>query len=65
MQANTTQSSQVSFELKDTQLKSIEASRQQSNGKLTLKSSVRAGAAAAGFDCIFFARNAPFAPEYL
>jgi len=56
--------SQISFELKDTQLKSIEASRQSSNGKLTIKTAVRAGASTA-FDCIYFARNAPFAPEHV
>jgi hypothetical protein len=64
MQANHNESSQISFELKDDQLKSIEASRQSSNGNLTVKTAVRAGAGAK-FDCIFFARNAPFAPEYL
>jgi hypothetical protein len=64
MQPTHTESSQISFELKDTQLKSVEASRQSSNGKLTIKTAVRAGAAAANFDCIFFARNAPFAPEH-
>ncbi|WP_164018954.1 hypothetical protein [Pyxidicoccus trucidator] len=56
---------QISFELKDTQLKSIEESRQSSNGKLTIKTAVRAGAASTGFDCIYFARNAPFAPEHV
>ncbi len=61
----TNESSQVSFELKDEQLKSIEASRQPSSGKLTLKSAVRAGGTVRNYDCIFFARNAPFAPEYL
>ncbi|MBZ4418451.1 hypothetical protein [Myxococcus sp. RHSTA-1-4] len=60
----TTESSQISFELKDSQLKSIEQSRQSSNGKLTIKTAVRAGAST-GFDCIYFARNAPFAPEHL
>lgn len=60
-----TQNEQISFELKDTQLKSIEASRQSSSGKLTIKTAVRAGASSSGFDCIYFARNAPFAPEHL
>ena len=55
---------QISFELKDTQLKSIEESRQSSSGKLNIKTAVRAGLAT-GFDCIYFARNAPFAPEHL
>lgn len=55
--------SQISFELNETQLKSIEQSRQSSGG-LTLKTAVRAGAIG-GFDCIYFARNAPFAPEHL
>jgi len=63
MQANN-ESSQISFELKDSQLKSIEQSRPSSNGKLTIKTAVRAGAAAA-FDCLYFARNAPFAPEHV
>lgn len=63
MQA-TQESSQISFDLKDNQLKSIEASRQQPKGKLNIKTAVRAGAAAANFDCIYFARNAPFAPEH-
>ncbi len=63
MKANNTES-QISFDLKDNQLKSIEEARQSSNGKLTLKTAVRAGAGA-NFDCIFFARNAPFAPEHV
>jgi hypothetical protein len=73
MKANTNES-QISFELKDNQLKSIEESRQSSNGKLTIKTAVRAGTGTlrtlttlnvANFDCIFFARNAPFAPEHV
>jgi hypothetical protein len=64
MQANNNESSQISFDLKDNQLKSIEESRQPSNGKLTIKTAVRAGGGAK-FDCIFFARNAPFAPEHV
>lgn len=56
---------QISFDLKDDQLKSIEASRELSSGKITIKSAIRAGAAGAAFDCIFFARNAPFAPEHV
>jgi hypothetical protein len=76
MKANTTEP-QISFELKDSQLKSIEASRQPSDGKLTIKTSIRAGNTTlrtlnvanitnvANFDCIFFARNAPFAPEHV
>jgi hypothetical protein len=74
MKANTNES-QISFNLKDDQLKSIEQSRQASNGKLTVKTAVRAGNATlvrnlnitnvANFDCIFFARNAPFAPEHV
>ncbi len=70
MKANT-HASQISFDLKDDQLKSIEESRQSSNGKLTIKTAVRAGdgalrtLAAPNFDCIFFARNAPFAPEHV
>lgn len=75
MKANTSES-QISFNLKDDQLKSIEQSRQPSNGKLTIKTAVRAGAGTltlrtlnvanvANFDCIFFARNAPFAPEHV
>lgn len=64
MKSNNTQS-QISFDLKDNQLKSIEEARQSSNGKLTLKTAVRAGATGANFDCIFFARNAPFAPEHV
>jgi hypothetical protein len=70
MNANTNES-QISFDLKDNQLKSIEESRQSSNGKLTIKTAVRAGNGAvrvtggANFDCIFFARNAPFAPEHV
>jgi hypothetical protein len=70
MKANTNES-QISFNLKDDQLKSIEQSRQTSNGKLTIKTAVRAGggtlraANVANFDCIFFARNAPFAPEHV
>ncbi|MCY1020150.1 hypothetical protein [Pyxidicoccus sp. MSG2] len=59
-----TQNEQISFELKETQLKSIEESRQSSSGKLNIKTAVRAGLAT-GFDCIYFARNAPFAPEHL
>lgn len=62
---NPNNESQISFDLKDSQLKSIEESRQSSNGKLNIKTAVRAGAAAASFDCIYFARNAPFAPEHL
>ncbi len=71
----TTQESQISFELKDSQLKSIEEARQASDGKLTIKTAVRAGNGmlvrnlnitnVANFDCIFFARNAPFAPEHV
>jgi hypothetical protein len=74
MKANTNES-QISFELKDSQLKSIEEARQSSDGKLTIKSAVRAGNGmlvrnlnmtnVANFDCIFFARNAPFAPEHV
>ena len=60
----TQQSPQISFELKDSQLSSIEQSRQASNGKLTIKTAIRAGGARVGFDCIYFARNAPFAPEH-
>jgi hypothetical protein len=58
------QNEQISFELKETQLKSIEESRQSSSGKLNIKTAVRAGLAT-GFDCIYFARNAPFAPEHV
>jgi hypothetical protein len=58
------QNEQISFDLKDTQLKSIEDSRQTSSGKLTIKTAVRAGSTI-GFDCIYFARNAPFAPEHV
>ena len=36
------QNEQISFELKDNQLKSIEASRQSSSGKLNIKTAVRA-----------------------
>jgi hypothetical protein len=64
MHANPTESSQISFELKDHQLKSIEAARQSSNGKLTLQTGARTGRIPL-FDCIFFARNAPFAPEHV
>jgi hypothetical protein len=74
MKANTHES-QISFELKDSQLKSIEEARQSSDGKLTIKTAVRAGNGmlvrnlnmnnVANFDCIFFARNAPFAPEHV
>jgi hypothetical protein len=73
MKANTNES-QISFELKDSQLKSIEEARQSSDGKLTIKTAVRAGNGmlarnlnlnVANFDCIFFARNAPFAPEHV
>jgi hypothetical protein len=58
------QNEQISFELKETQLKSIEESRQSPSGKLNIKTAVRAGLAT-GFDCIYFARNAPFAPEHV
>jgi len=58
------QSPQISFELKDSQLQSIEQSRQASSGKLTIQTAVRAGGATRNYDCIFFARNAPFAPEH-
>jgi hypothetical protein len=58
------QNEQISFELKETQLKSIEESRQSSSGKMNIKTAVRAGVAT-GFDCIYFARNAPFAPEHV
>ncbi|MFP2923869.1 hypothetical protein ACLESO_01380 [Pyxidicoccus sp. 3LG] len=61
---NNNEQSQISFDLKDSQLKSIEESRQSSGGKLNIKSSVRAGAGSA-FDCLYFARNAPFAPEHV
>ncbi len=62
MNANN-QSAQISFELKDSQLKSIEQSRQSPSGKLTIKTAVRAGFG--NYDCIstYAARNAPFAPE--
>jgi hypothetical protein len=59
------ESSQLTFDLKDEQVKSIQAASQSSTGNFTVKTAVRAGAAGALYDCIFFARNAPFSSEYV